>query len=77
MSPCCTSFSAELSLGNINTSTLYQLWNSDAMKNLRKIHKAGDYTKNEWCEKCVNGMCGKPITNELLDIKKISAPKWK
>ena len=75
VSPCCTSFSAELSLGNINTSTLYQLWNSDAMKNLRKIHKAGDYAKNEWCEKCVNGMCGKPITNELLDIKKISAPR--
>ena len=43
------------------------------MKNLRKIHKTGDYTKNEWCEKCVNGMCGKPNTNGLLEIKKISA----
>ena len=44
------------------------------MKNLRKIHKAGNYNENKWCEKCVNGMCGKPNTDELLEIKKIPAP---
>ena len=75
VSPCCTAFSAELSLGNISTDTLYQLWNSDAMKNLRKIHKAGNYTENEWCKKCVNGMAGKINTDELLEIKKIPAPR--
>ena len=75
VSPCCTAFSTELSLGNISTDTLYQLWNSDAMKNLRKIHKAGNYTENEWCKKCVNGMAGKINTDELLEIKKIPAPR--
>ena len=75
VSPCCTAFSTELSLGNVSKDTLYQLWNSDAMKNLRKIHKAGNYTENEWCKKCVNGMAGKPNTDELLEIKTIPAPR--
>ena len=73
VSPCCTAFSAELSLGNISSETLHQLWNGNTMKNLRKIHKSGNYIENKWCEKCVNGMCGKPNTNGLLEIKKISA----
>ena len=45
------------------------------MKNLRKIHKTGNYTENKWCEKCVNGMSGKINTTEFLEIKKISAPR--
>ena len=28
------------------------------MKNLRKIHKNGNFKENEWCKKCVNGICG-------------------
>ena len=32
---------AELALGNVSTNqSLYELWHSEAMNNLRKIHKA-------------------------------------
>ena len=75
VSPCCTTFSSELALGNINDNSLYDLWNGNKMNNLRHIHKSGEYWKNEWCKKCVNGMACKPNSTELLQIRKVPAPK--
>ena len=45
------------------------------MNNLRKIHKDGRYMDNPWCDKCVKGMSGSPNPSDLLQIKKISAPR--
>jgi len=75
VSPCCTTFSSELALGNVNNQSLYELWHSEAMNNLRKIHKDGRYMDNPWCDKCVKGMSGSPNPSDLLQIKKISAPR--
>jgi len=81
VSPCCTTFSSELALGNVNNQSLYELWNSEEMNNLRQIHKRGAYEENEWCKKCVNGMCGTlnaiPNSNssDLVQIRKVNAPK--
>jgi len=68
VSPCCTFFSSELSVGNVKNDSLYDLWNGVSMTSLRKLHKDGKYAENEWCKKCVNATCGKNI--DLVDIKK-------
>ncbi len=54
MYPCCVSFNKDLSLGSIHEMSIYDAWHSDEMNNLREIHKNGDYSSNETCNKCVN-----------------------
>ena len=68
-------FSSELALGNVSNQSLYELWHSEAMNNLRKIHKEGRYMDNPWCNKCVKGMAGNANPSDLLQIRKISSPK--
>jgi radical SAM protein with 4Fe4S-binding SPASM domain len=52
--PCCSWFSYEIPVGNVNDKSIYEIWNSKLMKDLRKIHYAGQYNLNPTCEKCVN-----------------------
>ena len=68
--PCCAFFSKELSLGNLKDHTIHELWNSKEMRDLRDMHKRGDYGENPWCKKCINHMCGDYNGSELIDIKK-------
>ena len=56
--PCCAFFRTELSLGNIKNNSIHSLWNGQEMKNLRQIHKKGNFKDNDWCKRCVNGICG-------------------
>lgn len=56
--PCCAFFRTELSLGNLKDNSIHHYWNSLEMKNLRQIHKDGNFANNEWCKRCVNGICG-------------------
>ena len=49
---CCAMFSRYLKLGDINSSSLYELWNSKAAKDLRKLHAEGRYAENFICLKC-------------------------
>lgn len=67
--PCCAFFRTELSLGNIRDNSIHHYWNSTQMKSLREMHKKGAYNNNEWCKKCVNGICGIYDTDELVQIK--------
>jgi radical SAM protein with 4Fe4S-binding SPASM domain len=53
ITPCCAWYSRELSLGNANQTTLHQAWNSDLMKNLRELHRKGEWYKNDVCKMCV------------------------
>ena len=55
--PCCAFFSAELAVGNANEQSIYDLWHSDEMNNLRSIHKEGKFWENDWCKKCVVSNC--------------------
>ena len=52
VTPCCAMFSSYLKLGNIKESSLYDLWNSNLAKELRKLHKEGRYRENKTCLKC-------------------------
>lgn len=55
--PCCAFFSAELSVGNASTQSIYDLWHSEEMNKLRSLHKDGKFWENEWCKKCVVSNC--------------------
>ena len=52
--PCCVSFNKDLILGSIHTSTIYDAWHSKKMKNIREMHKRGEYYLNKTCSDCVN-----------------------
>lgn len=66
--PCCAFFSSELSIGNVNKSSLYDLWHSQPMNQLREIHKTGKFWENEWCKKCVMCNCNMK-EDQLLNIQ--------
>ena len=70
--PCCAFFSEELTLGNVKDHSIYKLWNSKDMKDLRHLHKLGNYQENPWCKKCVNSLRGEYGDTPLIEIKSIS-----
>lgn len=53
--PCCCMNGTELMIGNISDMTLKEAWNSDKIKELRKLHKSGKYYENEVCRRCITG----------------------
>jgi len=67
--PCCAFFSEELTLGNLKNHSIHELWNSKEMRNLRDIHKTGNWQENDWCKKCINHMGGDYSDSQLIKIK--------
>lgn len=53
ITPCCVVFSSKLKIGDLRKQTIHEAWHSDAMNELREIHRRGDYHLNETCNKCV------------------------
>ena len=51
--PCCSFYAVDLVIGNWKENSLKEIWNSEQMKNIRQIHKNGEYFKNEVCKNCV------------------------
>ena len=51
--PCCSFYAVDLGVGNWKQEPLLEIWNSDKMRELRQIHKDGDYFKNGTCKACV------------------------
>ena len=70
--PCCAFFSEELTLGNVKERSIYNLWNSKYMKDLRHLHKLGKYEENPWCKKCVDGIRGEYGDSPLIKIKNLT-----
>lgn len=53
--PCCTFWGEYMPVGSIRDNSLSEIWNGNKMKELRALHKKGEYWKNEICKKCVEG----------------------
>ena len=54
--PCCTFWGEKMPVGVLsNSESISEIWNSKKMMELREIHRAGHYWKNEICKMCVNG----------------------
>lgn len=54
--PCCAMFSADLPMGHFPQRSIYAIWNSPQMKELRQLHKEGRYRENEVCLRCVDSI---------------------
>jgi len=55
--PCCSFFGAELPIAKIskdNPKDINEIWNSDEINFLRKIHAKGEYWKHPVCKRCIN-----------------------
>lgn len=53
--PCCLiGYSRFMKVGDAHRAKLYDLWNSEKVKELRKIHKQGEFYKNSVCKLCAS-----------------------
>lgn len=51
--PCCVGYGENINIGNVYEQSLYEIWNSDIMKNFQKLHINKEADKNETCKKCL------------------------
>ncbi len=49
--PCCIDLDA-MKLGNIKEKSLKEIWNSDKLKKLRKLHLEGKFYQIPTCKEC-------------------------
>jgi radical SAM protein with 4Fe4S-binding SPASM domain len=54
--PCCTFSGRSMPIGNIDTMTLKDAWNSIQMKRLKETHQRGDYASHKICSFCIKGI---------------------
>jgi len=59
--PCCALLGGELDMGNVHEQSISELWNSEGMKEIREIHKKGEFWKNDVCRRCALGSLAKDI----------------
>jgi len=53
VAPCCTDPFRKLRIGNVNESSLRELWQSEALHRFRDLHLAGRYEEMPLCPECV------------------------
>lgn len=53
---CCNDYDNKMIVGNINRSSLFEIWNSSKMNNFRKILSEKQYDKLELCKSCFDCM---------------------
>jgi len=51
--PCCVGYGEEINLGNVYKKSLFEIWNSEFMKNFQQMHINREAYKNETCKKCL------------------------
>lgn len=51
--PCCKLPGRELKIGNIDTMTIKEAWQSSKMKDLRAMHKEGRWAESKICQACL------------------------
>ncbi|MBI4440318.1 SPASM domain-containing protein [Candidatus Woesearchaeota archaeon] len=50
--PCCSFYSKELVVGNVNRDTIHDIWNGEAMKRMRRELKSNNFEFNPFCKSC-------------------------
>jgi len=41
-----------LHIGNVNSTSMYDIWNGDTYENIRKMHESGNFDNSIVCKKC-------------------------
>ena len=49
---CCNDYSKKVILGNVNNSTIKEIWNSKQYQTIRDLNNSGDYDKILICKNC-------------------------
>lgn len=62
--PCCSFMNYYLKMGNVFETSIREVWQSAPYREMRALHRRGEYRLNEACRKCVTGMF--PTTGEEL-----------
>ncbi len=65
VSACCRDFNAKLKMGDINDSSIEEIWNSERMNNLRMAFIKGDLTDFPYCAGC-EGQTSPYITDQEI-----------
>ena len=50
----CCHLSNKLGIGNINESSIYDIWHGERMNEIRRIHLAGRYQEIDVCKSCMS-----------------------
>jgi len=50
--PCCAFHAVNIPVGNVYHQSIEEIWNSEKMRNLRRLHKEGRYFDNRTCLEC-------------------------
>ena len=50
--PCCYDFDGEIILGDLNDNTIAEIWNGEAFRNFRQLHKEFRFDELPLCKKC-------------------------
>ncbi|OGP86617.1 MAG: hypothetical protein A2Y95_00910 [Deltaproteobacteria bacterium RBG_13_65_10] len=53
--PCCTDIEGKLHLGNLREQTLWEVWNGESMRALRRAHTEGRRKGLYPCDGCISG----------------------
>lgn len=51
---CDAAYNGELYLGDVNTQTLYEIWNSEKRKRILDLNRAGKMNEIEFCQQCTD-----------------------
>jgi len=62
ITPCC-SLDTRLTLGEIGKDTIYDVWNSEEMIEIRRIHRNKEHASNPACKVCAERIHGIPVLN--------------
>jgi radical SAM protein with 4Fe4S-binding SPASM domain len=64
VSPCCVDWNRELAIGNLTTESLFDIWNGEKLRDLRRQHIVDGLASNSSC-----GSCGQvhACTHDNLD----------
>lgn len=52
--PCCCDYDGVLSLGNVNSATLSEIWNGEKMRKFRRLHKDERWGEIPLCRDCTD-----------------------
>lgn len=59
--PCCTFHGAYLPMGNVFQQPIVEIWVSPQMRELRRMHKAGEFYQNPVCKACALSSTASPV----------------
>jgi radical SAM protein with 4Fe4S-binding SPASM domain len=52
VTPCCIDAEGELIIGNVQKSSIKEIWHGAQLKKLRELHKKGEWDKIPICARC-------------------------